>query len=199
MHTFSFRLPGPNGGLHTTTLTDEQLTFIGNNIPVNPRDFNALMRHYAPPPEFGTIEQWIANFDAWATSVLSGEKDEELWSRRQIGPVCIENIKRALRSSRGLPEPASPAPSTASKAETVKPNGVSYSIHVDNVHNAVALSWIASVLNERGVYDTALESLAMIVDYIMEQYHVEQSAPEADEQAIHSMERLIDKIRKANQ
>ena len=163
------------------------------------------MRYYAPPPEFGSIEEWIANFDAWATSVLTGERDDELWARRQIGPVAIQNIKRALRVSRGLPEPApspaQPQPGPASKAnkKAAKPSGVSFSIHVDNVHNAVALSWIASALDEQSVYDTALESLAMIVDYITEQYHAEQSTPGADKQAITSMERLIDTIRKANQ
>ncbi|MBP8291150.1 MAG: hypothetical protein KAX65_00165 [Caldilineaceae bacterium] len=148
----------------------------------------------------------VNDFDNWRIDVLAGKHDEELKAIRGLGPNGIAQLKHGLRKNRPgtqFPEPEnhySTSPSPASKAEaTVKPNGVSYSIHVDNVHNAVALSWLASVFDDQGVYDMALDSLSMLLHHIAEGYYPEQSTPEADKLAIQSMERLIEKIRKANQ
>lgn len=201
MPTYSYRLPGPNGGYHTTWLTDEQFTFFANHIPVQPRDFNALMRYYAPPPEFGSIEEWIANFDAWATSVLTGERDDELWARRQIGPVAIQNIKRALRVSRGLPEPApppaQPQPGPASKENKIagKPSGVSFSIHVSDPYHAAALGHIADMLDGQIADRLVVEWLAYILDHFVDSNCVWDTEDDAVDGLIQAMEKTIKFLR----
>jgi hypothetical protein len=141
------------------------------DVPVHLRVRNVLIGFNVPTKVSATIGRYgsdalhkeiLGNTTQWISDVVSGKYDVISLGVKGIGPTQYRKLVEALRN---IP-PAQPSP--ASKAEaTVKPNGVSYSIHVDNANYAAALMRVASVMADRMVGTDEAEALAYILDCFM--------------------------------